>query len=174
MIQRKTMEVAEQWPSIAEQNCRRPAAYAPTSGRHEGRAEYSYSRSGRRGPSLAGSCCGAGFGLLLLSGATVLLWLNEGVAVRTARSLDEAQASLHRGALSDAPVGALVHVSAALTATGELEDKDFGVRTDGLLLRRVVEVHQWRESKRIETRKVRGRDGQMLEEKLARFSYDSV
>lgn len=49
----------------------------------------------------------------MLRGATVLLWLNEGVAVRTARSLDEAQAAA--GALSDAPVVALVQVS-------ELED----------------------------------------------------
>ena len=48
------------------------------------------------------------------------------------------------------------------------------MRTDGLLLRRVIEVQPWEVSKRTDTRKVRGRDSQMLEETIARFSYDSA
>ena len=103
-----------------------PPAY-PRSGHHE-RTEvtYSHAAGGRRGgheqQSLGGACCGAGFGALLLAGATALLWVNEGMAVRTARSLDEAQSSLWRGELADAPGGALVHAAGALETPGELAD----------------------------------------------------
>ena len=48
-----------------------------------------------------GSCVGAVFGVLLCLGGSVLLWYNEGVAVRTARSLDEAMKHLSSAGAAD-------------------------------------------------------------------------
>ena len=131
------------------QGGRQPGAFrGPSSGHYE-HSEVSYSHSGRSGTrgsagnqqSLAGSCAGAGFGILLLLGATVLLWMNEGVAVRTARSLDEASASMWKfGDITDAPIGSLVHTSGMLKTPSKLEDEDFDLQTSGLSLKRIPEA----------------------------------
>ena len=149
----------------------------PSSGHHEhSEVSYSVSRSRHDGQqSLGGACCGAGFGVLLLLGATALLWMNEGVAVRTARSLDEASTALFRlGDVEDAPIGALVHAAGMLRTPGPLQDDAFGISTNGLSLKRVPEVYQWKEHKSTSTRKVRGSNGQMLDEKVTKYSYDSI
>eukprot|EP00966_Prymnesium_polylepis_P100293 2323073-Prymnesium_polylepis.1 len=134
----------------------------PTPGHYE-HCEVSYEYSGGRNgrQTLGGACCGAIIGLLLLLGASALLWINEGVAVRTARSLDEAQAKLWHRDLEDAPVGALVHAIGMLRSEGSLQDADWGLSTSGLTLKRLVEVYQWKETKTTRSQDVRGPAGQM-------------
>ena len=100
----------------------------------------------------AGSCVGAVFGVLLCLGGSVLLWYNEGVAVRTARSLDEAMKHLSSAGAADAAEGALVHASGGVTAQ-VLRDDQFGLSPlEAVSLERVVEVRQWKESSRKHTR----------------------
>jgi hypothetical protein len=95
-------------------------------------------------------------GLLLIPGSSVLMFWNEGRAVQTARSLAEGA-----GLVTAAPVdrvdsgleGRLIHLAAAMRVAAPLADAEFGVTAPGALrLVRTVEMYQWREETRSETR----------------------
>ncbi len=95
-------------------------------------------------------------GLLLIPVSSVLLFWNEGRAVQTARSLSEG-AGLVAAAPGDrvdaALEGRLVHVTGTLSATGTLRDAEYPVSAENALrLIRQVEMYQWREETRSETR----------------------
>lgn len=101
---------------------------------------HSHHRGGQRvQPTLAGSCCGAVVGIVLLCAATILLWTNEGVAVRQEATLAAAERALQ--------AGDLVHYTGALEVNVPLRDDEYGIEVRALLLERVAEVFQWRESK---------------------------
>lgn len=92
---------------------------------------------------------GIAFGLLLLIGAIVLLFWNEGRAVETANALNEgAKLAVEANAEEIDPAldGKLVHVTAPLIVEGDPRDNDFGVSADGAVrLVRKVEMYQWKE-----------------------------
>ena len=138
--------------------------------------ERTYHYGGRRADgdhrqTCGGSCVGAVFGVLLCLGGSVLLWYNEGVAVRTARSLDEAMKHLSSAGAADAAEGALVHASGRVTAQ-VLRDDQFGLSPlEAVSLERVVEVRQWKESSRKHTRTV-GPDN--LKETTTTYTYEQV
>jgi hypothetical protein len=94
-------------------------------------------------------------GLLLVPGAVVLLFWNEGRAVTTARSLTEG-AGIVRAIAPDrvdpANQDQLVHVSGPLTLGGSVSDPEFGVTARAVRLIRKVEMYQWKEESRSETR----------------------
>ena len=107
---------------------------------------------GRIGNSIKGIL----FGLLLIGGAVLLLWWNEGRAVSRIKALRE-------GSQVVVPVGSdrvdastdskLVHMT-GVAQTGEtLTDAEFGVSTNALKLERVAEMYQWIETKKNETTK---------------------
>ena len=98
---------------------------------------------------------GALFGLALIAVALGLQFWNEGRAMRRTQALDAASAQVQPLAQTEA--GALAHVSAAATASAPVLDPDFGVSTQGLALRREVEMFQWVEKR--ETRTERRADG---------------
>lgn len=103
--------------------------------------------SSRAGKGLFGGLL-AGAGLLLA--ATLVLFWNEGRAVKRAAVLEQGRAEVT--AVESAPLVAanerrLVHVRGQLEAPGTLVDPDFGVATEGLSLRRRVEMYQWTEKK---------------------------
>ena len=91
----------------------------------------------------------SGIGLLLLLIFTVVLWQNEGRAIRTARGLAE-------GAAIVVPVDAvnvdaqqeskLVHLSGEAVTQAPLEDAAFGIKQPALRLARKVQMYQWKES----------------------------
>ena len=120
----------------------------------------------RIGQSIAGVL----FGIVLVLGSAVLLFWNEGRAVQTARSLAEG-----RGLVVDVDAarvdpgndGKLVHVTGELKTTAPLSDPEFGVSALAARLVRTVEMYQWKEESRTETRKSFGGS----EEHVTTYSY---
>lgn len=94
-------------------------------------------------------------GLVLFVVAFPVLFFNEGRAVKTAKSLEEgagavvsvASASVDRG-----NEGRLVHTSGEAKTTETLTDDEFGVSVSALKLIRSVEMYQWQEDKKSETK----------------------
>lgn len=123
---------------------------------------------------LADSFKGILLGLLMILIALPLLFWNEGRAVKQAQALSEgkgAVVSVSPEKVDPAHQGHLVHLSGEATATGSLGDGDFGVSAEGALrLRRVVEMYQWRQDKRSETRKKLGGG----EETVTVYTYETV
>lgn len=110
------------------------------------------------------------FGLALIAGSCVLLFWNEGRAVQTERSLTEGAGlviSVTPDRVDPANDGKLVHVSGETRTTRPLTDTDFGVSAPGLRLTRAVEMYQWKEESRTETRKNLGGS----EETVTTYSY---
>jgi hypothetical protein len=123
-----------------------------TDGSDEVTVEQSSSWLQRIGRSVAGVI----FGILFVIGACVLLFWNEGRAVKTARSLTEG-AGVVRSVAADradpANDGKLVHVVGPLTASGPAVDAEFGMRSQGVRLVRTVEMFQWTEESESESSK---------------------
>ncbi|WP_318612899.1 TMEM43 family protein [Mesorhizobium sp. BAC0120] len=102
---------------------------------------------------------GALIGIALIIGMVVLLFWNEGRAVQTARSLTEgagAVVSVGADAVDVANEGKLVHVSGPVTSDLTPSDSDFGVSAKGIRLVRHVEMFQWTENAKSETKKKLG------------------
>lgn len=110
-------------------------------------------------------------GILLIPASMWLLAWNEGRAVTTARSLAEGAGIVRSVDLArpdPANEGALVHVAGALQVPGTLRDPEFGVTAEGAIrLVRNVEMYQWEEERRSETRTTLG-GGQ---ETVTTYSY---
>ena len=99
------------------------------------------------------------FGIVLVIGACVLLFWNEGRAVRTARSLAEGGHAVQTVAADKIDVaneGKLIHVTGMLTSGGPVLDKEFGMRSSGVRLHRRVEMFQWTEDSKSESKKELG------------------
>jgi hypothetical protein len=95
-------------------------------------------------------------GLVFFIVSFPILWWNEGRAVRTARSLSEGA-----GAIVSAPAdsidaskeGKLVHMSGAVTTEQPVVDDELAVQSQAVKLIRNVEMYQWSEEKKSETRR---------------------
>jgi hypothetical protein len=88
---------------------------------------------------LGKSILGVLIGVVLIIGAIILLFWNEGRAVTTARSLAEgSHAVVEVGSASVDPAneGKLVYVSGELDARAPLTDQEFGVTANALRLGR--------------------------------------
>lgn len=99
---------------------------------------------------------GVVIGLILVIAMVLLLFGNEGRAVKTARSLAEgagAVVSASADAVDSANEGKLVHVSGAVITRSTPSDPDFGISAEGVRLVRNVEMYQWKEEKKSETKK---------------------
>ena len=109
-------------------------------------------------------------GLVFIALSGIVLFWNEGRAVQTAKSLTEgagAVIDVGTGTVDPGNEGKLLHVTDALIAGIKPNDAEFGVSSDGLRLERKVEMYQWREDKREETRKNVGGS----EETVTTYSY---
>jgi Transmembrane protein 43 len=96
------------------------------------------------------------FGLILIVGSGILLFWNEGRAVQTQRSLTEGAGlvlSVEPGRIDPANDSKLIHVSGDLKPSAPLTDPDFTVSATALRLVRTVEMYQWKEESKSETRK---------------------
>src|SRR5688572_23042713 len=108
--------------------------------------------SSRLGESIKGVL----FGLVLIVGSCAFLFWNEGRAVQTQRSLTEGASLVVAGdaaRVDPANDGKLVHISGDLKAGAPLADPEFAVSASALRLVRVIEMYQWKEEQRTETRK---------------------
>lgn len=108
---------------------------------------------------------GALFGLACIAVALGLQFWNEGRAMRRTQVLDAAAAQVQP--LAQAGEGGLAHVSATASASARVADPDFGVATQGLALRREVEMYQWVEKR--EKRSERRADGSTREVEEYRY-----
>jgi len=120
----------------------------------------------RLGKALTGIVVGV---ILIIVGIGLLFW-NEGRAVKTYNTLKEGQ-GLVIDAASDsvdaANDGKLVHLTADAVTDETLVDSDFGVSAGAIRLRRAVEMFQWKETEKNETRKKLGGG----EETVTTYSY---
>ena len=109
-----------------------------------------------------------GFGLIV--GASILIFWNEGRAVQTARSLTEGEGlviAVDQAKVDPANEGKLVHISGDLATKLPLTDPEFGISTSAARLVRTVEVYQWKEESRTETKKNLGGS----EDKVTTYTY---
>ncbi len=98
------------------------------------------------------------FGFILFIVAFPLLFWNESRAVRTAKSLTEglgAVVSVPADTVNSANQGKLVHISGAVDSGQPIAD-DLGVQAKAVKLIRKVEMYQWKEHEKSETRKKLG------------------
>ena len=110
-------------------------------------------------------------GLIFFVLAFPLLWWNEGRAVRTARSLSEGAGSIVSApadSVDASKEGKLVHMSGPVTTDQPVADDALPVQVQGVKLIRNVEMYQWKEEKKSETRKKLGGG----EETVTTYSYD--
>ena len=95
-------------------------------------------------------------GILLVIGATILLFWNEGRTVKTTRMLKGAQKEcVHLADPSTVDPsfeGKMVHVNGFAATDDVLTDSYFGVFTNAVKLIRNVEYYQWEEHSKTETR----------------------
>lgn len=119
---------------------------------------------------LGRSFVGVTVGLLMIVGAGVLLFWNEGRAIETAQSLTEGAAvvlAVELAKLDPANDGRLVYVAGPISVASSVSDVDFGIRSDGLRLVRKVEMYQWTEEQQTETHKKLGG----AEERVTTYRY---
>lgn len=99
------------------------------------------------GTRVGNSFRGIGGGILLFIAATVLLWWNEGRAVKTTKMLNEAQGAYvemeNPAKIDPALDGELVHATAVATTQDSLVDARFGFGATAISLERSVEYYQW-------------------------------
>lgn len=110
---------------------------------------------GRIGNSIKGVL----FGLVLIVVSVPVLFFNEGRAVKTRKTLEQGEKSLV-AVSSEAPDpandGKLIYFTGRAEAEGTLEDPDFKVSAEALMLRRNAEIYQWVEDKETKTKKKLG------------------
>ena len=121
---------------------------------------------------LRSAVAGIVIGILLVGGAGVLQFWNEGRTLRQQQMLEAGRAevvSIRASAASDYG-NRLVHLSDELDAEGQLVDPEFNQLADGLGLRRKVEMFQWRERK--ETREETSVGGSKTTRTIYRYEQD--
>ncbi len=99
------------------------------------------------------------FGLVLFVAAFPVLFWNESRAVQTARSLSEGQGAVvavQADAVTAGNEGKLVHVSGAVDSGEELFDEEWNVQAKAVKLIRTVEMYQWKEEEKSESKKKLG------------------
>ena len=116
---------------------------------------YTETKTTGYGTRVKNSCMGIGVGFALFIGGTVLLWWNEGRAVRTADMLEEAQQAcveMENPSKKDKSLdGELVCGTAMATTEDSLVDKEFGIGATAISLKRSVEYYQWVEHSETKT-----------------------
>lgn len=108
---------------------------------------------------IGGAIKGVLIGLLLIVVSVPVLFLNEGRAVKTRKTLDQgAKEVIKVSAETPNPAndGKLIYISGDAKAEGVLEDSEFRVKAEALRLNRDVQYHQWDEETRTETNKKLG------------------
>jgi hypothetical protein len=105
------------------------------------------------------SIMGVLVGLVLLVVAVVLLFWNEGRAVKTFKTLQEGEGavvSVEAGEINPDNEGKLIHLSGAAETEETLTDPSFGVSENALRLQRSVSMYQWEEKSESKTEKKLG------------------
>lgn len=119
------------------------------------------------------SVIGFFLGLVLIVGSIALLAWNEHRTLKTRKGLDEGKevaVSTAASPVDASKEGLLVHVTGR-TATAEgVSDPEFGLESEGLAIRREVQMYQWKENKK--ERKEKNVGGS--ETTITEYSYEKV
>lgn len=121
----------------------------------------------RIGSAFAGVIIGA---ILFLVSFPVLIF-NEGNSIAEAKTLQTGEklvVSVPASPIDQANAGKLIHVSGTTTISGPVEDPQFGISAEAIKLARHVEMYQWTESQKSETKKKLGGG----EETVTTYTYD--
>lgn len=113
------------------------------------------------------------FGLILVAIAFVLLFWNEGRAVKRYKTLKEgggAVISVAADTVDPGNQGKLVHLTGKAVTSETLSDPEFGVASQAIKLRRVAEMFQWKEESKSEEKKKLGGGT----ETTTTYSYNTV
>lgn len=113
------------------------------------------------------------FSFVVIVGALVLLAWNEHRTLKNHKGLVAAGETVQAIDAAEAGAGLegrLVHLSGRVESEETLVDPEFGIETGGLVLRRKVEMYQWKEKKRTEEREKLG--GGV--ERVTTYSYEKV
>lgn len=119
---------------------------------------------------IANSLKGILIGVVLILISIVLLFWNEGRTVRRYQALKEganAVISVRSDTVDSSNEGKLVHLIGMAATTETLTDSDFGVSENAIKLSRSVEMYQWEQEEKSETRKKLGGG----EETTTTYSY---
>jgi Transmembrane protein 43 len=112
------------------------------------------------GSRLGNSFAGFIIGPLLVIGAVVLLWWNEGRAVQAIVGLRDAASQVIEADVSGpSPANAnkLIHLVGPATAQAPIQDSDVGITfADQVAIVRSVEMYQWKETKKEDTQENMG------------------
>lgn len=98
---------------------------------------------------IGSSIRGVFIGIVLIIAGVILLFWNEGRAVKTSQSLKEGAASvisISPDSIDPASEGRLVHFTGEAKTPSVLIDSEFGAGGPALKLKRTVEVYQWVQS----------------------------
>lgn len=113
------------------------------------------------------------FGLILFLGSFLLLAWNEGRAIHRAQTLELGEKQII-SITADAPDagnnGKLVHLTGTAEATGPVSDRIYRITASALKLRREVEMFQWKEESKSQTKKKLGGG----EETTTTYSYSKA
>ncbi|MBP5743205.1 MAG: TMEM43 family protein [Paludibacteraceae bacterium] len=108
------------------------------------------------GGRLKNSLGGVATGFLLFIGATVLLWWNDGRAVKTAKAINETEELCvemdNINKVDPQFNGQVVHATGDAVTKDSLVDADFGAGAVAVKLSRKVEFYQYQEEKHEETK----------------------
>ena len=105
---------------------------------------------------IGGAFKGIVVGIVLFIIALPVLYLNEGRAVRTYKTLKEGSGqvvSIDLESIDAANDGKLVHLTGEATTKEILSDAQFGISSNAIKLRRNVQMYQWKENKKTSTKK---------------------
>ncbi|SFV51001.1 hypothetical protein MNB_SV-12-1118 [hydrothermal vent metagenome] len=102
------------------------------------------------GENIGSSFKGILFGIILIIGSIILLSYNENRSINQTLALEEMQSkiiTLQSTKYDTKYENNPILIQGEVTPIKELEDSQFGVKSDGLVLERRVEMYQWRENK---------------------------
>jgi hypothetical protein len=108
------------------------------------------------GSNLFGSIKSVFFGFILFVASVPLLFWNEGRAVRTSKGLTEgsgAVVSVPSDSVDAGKEGKLIHTSGAVKTDAPVTDDQLAVQATAVKLIRNVEMYQWKENEKSESRK---------------------
>lgn len=122
---------------------------------------------------IGGAIKGVLFGLVMIVVSFPVLFLNEGRAVKTRKTLDEGSKSVIAVSAETVDAkndGKLVYLTGDAVVEGFLTDPEFNISSEAVSLRRKVEMYQWKENEQTETKKKLGGG----EETVTTYSYEKV
>eukprot|EP00903_Cladosiphon_okamuranus_P003935 g3933.t1 len=108
---------------------------------------------------LGGAFKGVLIGFILVVVAVPVLFFNEGSAVKTRKTLEEGEksfVSVSPELVDPANDGKLIYLTGPALTDDKLGDPQFPVSSDALRLKRKVEMYQWEENTKTETKKKLG------------------